>query len=112
MNCILESDYIDIRYIRLKETEKNSFRINLHIYLKWCHFIAEIHDPCPHHVRPPPDGGRGVADGGGADEGGQQVRVDRDHVGAGPRVRAHHAAVHRAVHCAQQASRAMLEDVQ
>ena len=61
---------------------------------------------------PPTDGGGGVENGGGAHQGGQQVRVDRDHVGAGPRVRAHHAAVHSAVHCAQQPSWAMFEDVQ
>lgn len=62
-------------------------------------------------MHPPPDGGRGVADGGGAHEGGQQVRVHRDHVRPGPRVQAQHAAVHRAVHCNQQASRGEFEDV-
>ena len=98
-NC----DMMDM--MEVQKVQKNPFRLNLHLYLKWSHFIAEVRDPCPHHVHPPPDGGRGVADGGGAHEGGQQVRVHRDHVRPGPRVQAQHAAVHRAVHCNQQASR-------
>ena len=48
----------------------------------------------------PPDAGRPVQDGGGADDGGVQVGVDSQDVGAAPRVQPRHAqAVHRAHHC-------------
>ena len=48
----------------------------------------------------PPDAGRPVQDGRGADDGGVEVRVDCQDVGAAPRVQPRHAqAVHRAHHC-------------
>ena len=48
----------------------------------------------------PPDAGRPVQDGGGADDGGVQVRVDSQDVGTAPGVQPRHAqAVHRAHHC-------------
>ena len=51
----------------------------------------------------PPDAGRPVQDGGGADDGGVQVGVDSQDVGAAPGVQPRHAqAVHRAHHCNHQ----------
>ena len=48
----------------------------------------------------PPDAGRPVQDGGGADDGGVEVGVDRQDVSAAPRVQPWHAqAVYRAHHC-------------
>ena len=48
----------------------------------------------------PPDGGCPIQDGGGADDGGVEVSVDGQDVGAAPRVQPRHAqAVHCAHHC-------------